>query len=93
MTPKVSQDAAAHRFETTVEGEQATLDYTLDGATMTIAHIHVPEAIAHHGVAAALMRAALEAARSHGWRVVAHCPYAAFYLRQHLEWSDLVAAS
>jgi predicted GNAT family acetyltransferase len=91
MTPDISQDAASRRFEAIVEGEHCTLDYDLDRATMTITHVNVPDAVGRRGIAAALMRAALETARLLGWRVVPQCPYAQAYLRRYPEWSDIVA--
>ena len=90
MTPGISHDPASRRFEIVVDGERGTLDYALEGRTMTIAHVKVPEAIAHRGIAGGLVRSALETARASGWRVVAQCPYAAFYLREHAaEWADI----
>ncbi len=92
MTPDISHDAASHRFEAVVEGEHCTLDYELEGDTMTITHVKVPDGVGHRGIAAALMRTALETARSRHWRVVPRCPYAQAYLRRYPEWSDLVAS-
>jgi predicted GNAT family acetyltransferase len=90
MTPEILHDAGHRRFETHVEGEHCTLDYELDGNTMTITHVNVPDAVGNRGIAAALSRAALDGARSHGWRVIARCPYVAAYVSRHPQWSDLI---
>jgi hypothetical protein len=79
----IEHDSSAHRFSTEVEGLRAGLDYTLAGDVMTITRTDVPEPISGRGIAADLMRAALNAARSAGWKVVPHCSYAAAYLRRH----------
>jgi uncharacterized protein len=91
MTPVVSHDAAARRFEAVVEGQHCTLDYELSGSVMTITHTRVPDPVAGRGIAAALMEAALAHARASGWRVVPRCSYAVRYLQRHPEWSDVVA--
>jgi uncharacterized protein len=83
MQVEVNHDTAAHRFTTVVDGERAVLDYTLAAGVMTITHTGVPRPIEGRGIAAALMRKALETARAHGWRVVPACSYAAAYLAKH----------
>jgi uncharacterized protein len=80
---QIEHDAAAHRFSTVVDGEPAVLDYVLDGDIMTITHTGVPQPIAGRGIAAELVRSALAAARSQGWKVVPACSYAAAYMTKH----------
>ena len=80
---RVDHDAAAHRFSAEVDGERAVLDYSLAAGVMTITHTGVPKPIEGRGIAGELMREALSAARSNGWRVVAACSYAAAYLEKH----------
>jgi uncharacterized protein len=79
----IEHDVSARRFSTEVEGLQAVLDYTLCDGVMTITHTGVPQPIAGRGIAADLMRATLNAARSAGWKVDPACSYAAAYLRRH----------
>jgi len=89
----VNHDDRAQRFTTVVDGLQAVLDYTLAGNVMTITHTAVPPAIRGRGIAAELMRAALDAAQTAGWNVNPACAYAAAYVhrqsapaeRQHQE--------
>jgi uncharacterized protein len=81
----ISHDEHAHRFTTEVDGHRAELDYTLSGKVMTITHTGVPRAIGGRGVAAELMREALEVARKSGWSVNPACSYAAAYMRKHKE--------
>ena len=80
---EVNHDGAAHRFSAEVEGHQALLDYTLVGDVMTITHTRVPAAIGSRGIAAELMRAALQLAHESHWKVVPACSYAAAYMRRH----------
>ena len=79
----INHDPPAHRFTTELEGHRAELDYTVDGSVMTITHTRVPPAIEGRGVAAELMRAALQVAQQQGWSVNPACSYAAAYMRKH----------
>jgi len=81
----VHHDAAAHRFTAEVGGERAILDYSLSAGVMTITHTGVPKPFEGRGVAGELMREALSAAKSNGWRVVPACSYAAAYIARHPE--------
>jgi predicted GNAT family acetyltransferase len=58
---------------------------------MKIVHTEVPPDLAGHGIAGDLMRAALETARSNGWRVRPACSYAEAFLKAHLQYADLLA--
>jgi predicted GNAT family acetyltransferase len=80
---RVHHDTGARRFTATEDGHEAVLDYSLAGNVMTITHTGVPPAIRARGIAAALMQAALEAARDQGWTVVPVCSYAVAYMRRH----------
>lgn len=85
-------DPMAHRFSTRLEGHEAELLYSLRGDRMVIDHTGVPDAIGGRGVAAALVKSALEHARAQGWRVVPACSYSAAYVQRHPEYADLVDA-
>jgi uncharacterized protein len=82
---QIEHDPAAHQFSTVVDGERAALDYVLDGNIMAITHTGVPQPIGGRGIAAELVRSALAAARSQGWKVVPACSYAADYMGKHPE--------
>jgi uncharacterized protein len=79
----INHDTQGHQFTTEVDGYGAALDYTLVGQVLTITHTRVPTPIEGRGIAAELTRAALAAARSQGWSVVAACSYARAYLEKH----------
>jgi len=73
------------------DGAPSRLTYTLHNTTMTITGTHVPTKVGGRGIAADLMRTALEIARAQQWRVIPHCSYAAAYLRRHPDQHDLIA--
>jgi len=79
----INHDSNARRFSTNVDGLAAVLDYTVSDDTMIITHTAVPRPITGRGIGADLMRAALNAARSKGWKVDPACSYAEAYMRRH----------
>lgn len=89
----IEHDREGHRFTTEVDGHRASVDYRLEDSRMIIVHSGVPKPIEGRGIAATLMRAALDAARAEGWRVVPQCAYAADFVRRHAEYADLVGGS
>jgi uncharacterized protein len=79
----INHERAANRFTTVVDGHEARLDYTLSGTVMNITHTRVPPEIGGRGVAADLMRVALDTAKTEGWSVNPVCSYAVAYMRKH----------
>jgi predicted GNAT family acetyltransferase len=79
----IDHERAENRFTTVVDGHAARLDYTLSGRVMNITHTRVPPEIGGRGVAADLMRAALDTANAEGWDVNPVCSYAVAYMRKH----------
>ena len=79
------------RFQVLVDGHLCVADYRLDGERMLMTHTEVHPALQGRGVAAQLVRAALDHARARGLTVVPLCSYVRAYLRRHPEHRDLVA--
>jgi predicted GNAT family acetyltransferase len=90
MAYPVTHDAGAQQLTANVDGRRSLLQYRLKGGTMTIVHTEVPPELAGHGIAADLMRAALDMARANGWRVRPACSYAQAFLQKHTEYGDLL---
>jgi predicted GNAT family acetyltransferase len=91
MTDQVLDNTAASRYEMTVTGGIAFIDYTANGNVRTLTHAEVPEALRGGGVAARLTGGALELARSQGVKVIPRCPYVVTYMERHPEYQDLLA--
>jgi uncharacterized protein len=91
MTYPIKHDVEAGQFTATVDGQLSLLQYHLKDGVMKIVHTEVPPALAGHGIAGDLMRAALDTARSKGWRVVPACSYAKAFLEGHAQYADLLA--
>jgi predicted GNAT family acetyltransferase len=80
---EVKHEGAKRRFVTERDGHRALLGYRLTGDVMTIIHTEVPPQIGGRGVAAELMRAAVNLAVDSGYKIVPACSYAAAYLDKH----------
>jgi uncharacterized protein len=87
----IVHEAAAGRFSTCVEGFDCVLEYHLVDGVMHIVHTGVPAPVGGRGIAAQLVTAALEQARSLGCRVVPACSYVAAFLRRHPDYQALLA--
>lgn len=91
MSYPIEHEPEAGRFSVVVAGARSLLQYRQKDGVMRIVHTEVPPELAGHGIAADLMRAALEHARASGWRVVPACSYAAAFMERHREYADLLA--
>jgi uncharacterized protein len=80
---QIHHDSDSHRLSAELEGQTGFLDYELDGKVMSITHTRVPGPIGGRGVAAELMRSALELAAANGWTVTPVCAYAVAYMKRH----------
>lgn len=85
----IRHDKAAGRFETTVDGHTGFVEYVLSDSVMDIRHTIVPPAVEGRGIAAALVKSALEYARECGFKVRPSCWYAELYIRRHPQYADL----
>jgi predicted GNAT family acetyltransferase len=81
--PSVSDNPALHRFELTVDGQTAVLEYERTGDALALVHTEVPEALRGRHLGDALVEYALDAAHAAGLRIVPICPFVRAYLRKH----------
>jgi predicted GNAT family acetyltransferase len=88
----IEHDVNGQRFEVRRGDEIARLEYRLQGSTISFTHTIVPRSLDNQGVAAMLVRHALEYARENGLMVAPLCPYVAYYIGQHPEFKDLLAS-
>jgi predicted GNAT family acetyltransferase len=86
----VHDNTEKHRFETTIEGHTAFVDYTRHGATIWFTHTEVPHAIEGHGVGTALAKYVLDYAETNELKVVPICPFIAQYAASHPQYANLI---
>jgi uncharacterized protein len=89
----ISNNSAQHRFEASIEGKLAFLDYRLTPPVLTLLHTEVPTAMRGHSVGGKLAAAALDFARREGLRVNPLCAFVAGYIRRHPEYAHLVGTT
>jgi len=89
MDPNIEHDAGRERFEATLDGAHGRVEYRLGPGVMTIVHTEVDPALEGRGVAGALVRAALEHARTQGLKVHPECSYTRSYMERHPELASL----
>lgn len=92
MALQITHDPTSHRFTTQADGHEAELVYRLQGQALVIEHTGVPAAIGGRGIAADLVRTALDYARAQGLRVVTACSYSAEFVKRHPQYAHLVDA-
>jgi len=80
----VTHNSSASRFEITIGGSLAKVDYRMSGARMIITHTEVPEALRGRGIAGQLVAFAVQYAQKDGLEVVAECEYANRFLNRNV---------
>jgi predicted GNAT family acetyltransferase len=80
------------RYEVFIDGELAgKSDYRINGDQIIFPHVEVDPRHRGQGVAAKLVKFALDAVREEGTRrVVPVCPYVQTFVRRYPEYQDLV---
>lgn len=87
---QVINNEANHRYELTVDGSLALIEYDMKGGHIRYLHTEVPAALEGQGIGSKLAKAALDDARSRHLEVVPVCPFVASYIKRHTEYLDLV---
>lgn len=82
------------RFELTLEGKVAVLEYVAQGDhVLAFTHTFVPPELRGRNVAAILTKFALDDARRQGKKVVPQCSYVATFMARNKEYADLDAGA
>lgn len=80
------------RFEVASGSQLSILQYRKDASRLALIHTEVPEDLAGQGIGSALVKTALEYAKSNNLEVLPYCPFTAAYIERHPEWQEIVAA-
>jgi len=81
--PPVVDNRIAKRFELTVEGQTAVLNYERTPKSLVLVHTEVPVALRGRHFADLLAKAAIDQAHAEGLQIVAVCPFVKAYMRRH----------
>ena len=85
MTYPIEHHPENSRFQALVEGHLCVADYTLSPGVMHIVHTGVHPSLEGRGIAAALIAAAFEHARTQQLKIDPVCSYVRVYIRRHPE--------
>lgn len=87
----IEHDLAEQRFVARLDEGTAVLAYELQsGGVLDLYSTFVPPSARGRGIAARLLQAALDHARTAGYRIIPSCSYVAAWLRAHPEQADLI---
>ncbi len=90
-SPVVADAPQRERYEASIDGVLAgILEYKLRRDRIALIHTEVLPAFEGRGLAAAIVRYALDDARRRGRKVIATCPYVQSYLARHPDDLDIV---
>ncbi|WP_017581292.1 GNAT family N-acetyltransferase [Nocardiopsis valliformis] len=96
MAVEVSDVPEANRYEARVDGASGAaglVQYIRTDELVAFVHTEVSPEYEGRGVGSALVRTALDEARSAGLGVLPTCPYFAGWIARHPEYRDLVYRS
>jgi uncharacterized protein len=88
---QIVPNAAAERFEARIEGWLCRCEYRLVDGAMHLLHTEVAPALEGRGIAARLVRAALDHARAQGLMVLPRCSYVRVYMQRRPDTQSLLA--
>ena len=86
---QVVHSLANNRFEVDLGNDKAVLIYMIKAGLFILLHTEVPPAFEGRGIAAKMAKAALDYARSEGYKVRSYCSYTTSYIERHQEYSEL----
>ncbi|HXY24929.1 MAG TPA: GNAT family N-acetyltransferase [Candidatus Acidoferrum sp.] len=86
----VKHHEQAQRFEAEIGNMRALVTYRRTPGRITFLHTEVPSPLEGQGLAAKLVRTALDFARAQHLQVVPLCPYVSSFIRKNSEYQDLV---
>jgi len=78
------------RYEATVDGEQAFIEYSVLPGILSLNHTEVPDALGGRGVASEMAESVLMAIELRGLKVKAICPFIKKYIDKHPEWKSIL---
>lgn len=93
MELPIVHDAEGCRFVCTVDAEESSVEYEVNGAhppLVDVVRTFVPASLRGKGIAAELLRRFSEHARESAWTVKPSCSYALHYYRRNRQYASLV---
>lgn len=86
----VIDNAENKRFELTVDGQIAYLEYMQAGDNLVLSHTEVPEGLEGRGIGSSLVKHVLEKLKAEDRKAIITCPFAISYIKRHREYLSVV---
>lgn len=90
LTLPLNKNEETNRFELTVDGHTAFIDYEENDKVIKLIHTESPEALAGRGAATALIEKTLVYLEDNAYQLIPLCPLVFAYIKRHPEWKRLV---
>ncbi|KAA2218944.1 GNAT family N-acetyltransferase [Maribacter flavus] len=90
MVLNVTDNPDKKRYEVSVEGSTAFVEYIKAKDKIYLTHTEVPTALEGKGIGSSLVLKVLEDLERQNLTLVPLCPFVAMYLKKHPEWKKLV---
>jgi predicted GNAT family acetyltransferase len=91
MEKKVIHEEENERFVIYKDGKEAYVEYTPSEGEFDLYHTHTDPELRGQGLAAQVVRAALEYIKENNMKVVPTCSYVQSFLEKNEEYKELVA--
>jgi predicted GNAT family acetyltransferase len=86
----VVENAGRNRFELSLDGGTAFVDFRHDAGRLVLEHTEVPPQFAGQGVGSKLARGVFDLLRASGRKAEVRCEFLAGWIGKHPEYSDVV---
>lgn len=90
MEEKVIHEKENERFVIYLEGNEVYVEYTPGKKLLNLNHTYTNPALRGKGLAAQVVRAALEYSKENNLKVIPTCSYVQSFLAKHNEYKELV---
>lgn len=91
MEQKVIHEKDNERFIIYTDGGNAYVEYKMINNEMDLYHTYTNPALRGKGLAALVVRAALEFAKENNLKVIPTCPYIQSFIQRNGEYKELIA--
>ena len=91
MEEKVIHEKENERFVIYAEGNEVYVEYTMRNNTIDLHHTYTHPALRGKGLAAHVVRAALEFAKENNLKVIPTCSYVQSFIAKNDEYKELAA--
>lgn len=86
----LTDNTEAKRFELSVDGSVAYVEYILMGKKIIFTHTEVPVKLEGKGIGSKVVLLALENIEARGLKLIPLCPFTAAYIKRHPEWERVL---